>query len=91
MLYDPKWEQPSLAGFVAWLETMPASKAYDWYGPCCAVDQYLISIGKPWEKDNTTITLMNHLAHPGWSGVEPTFGKLLGLARAAWSRHLANC
>ncbi len=51
MLYDPKWEQktktePSLQGFILWLEQQNAGAAYK-YMPCgtCAIGQYLTSIG----------------------------------------------
>jgi hypothetical protein len=51
MLYDPRWEvktkKPSLAGFIAWLETKNPRARYnfmDCYG-LCPVDQYFTSIG----------------------------------------------
>jgi hypothetical protein len=50
MLYDPKWEvkaKPSLAGFIAWLETKDPKARYN-YMDCtglCPVDQYFTSIG----------------------------------------------
>ncbi len=50
MLYDPKWEQntktPSLAGFIAWLETQDPNTKYKFIDPTrCAVARYLRAIG----------------------------------------------
>jgi hypothetical protein len=51
MLYDPRWEvktkKPSLAGFIAWLETKNPRERYNFQN-CdghCAVDQYYASVG----------------------------------------------
>lgn len=51
MLYDPQWEvktkRPSLAGFIAWLETKNPDENYD-YGDTerCALGQYYRSLGR---------------------------------------------
>jgi hypothetical protein len=50
MLYDKRWEkpkEPSLEGFVAWLETRPADGKYNWSDPDrCACAQYAMAIGQ---------------------------------------------
>ena len=47
MLYDPKWDSVSLAGFISWLETQDPTRPYS-YWPCatCAIGQYLRATGK---------------------------------------------
>jgi hypothetical protein len=50
MLYDPRWEvktKPSLAGFIAWLETKNPKARYNYMNieGLCPVDQYFTSIG----------------------------------------------
>lgn len=54
MLYDPKWgvpietkpTEPTLAGFVAWLDTKDSHEKYYWFnGSNCAVAQYAHSVG----------------------------------------------
>jgi len=44
MLYDPKWEQPqpTLANFIAWLETKDPNETYSFFDPNnCAVGQWV--------------------------------------------------
>jgi len=33
MLYDRRWERPTLQGFVDWLERQPDDVEYRWYTP----------------------------------------------------------
>jgi len=50
MLYDPKWEKPTVAGLIAWLETQPAEGEY-YYLNCsgeCLFGQYMTSLGIDW-------------------------------------------
>lgn len=69
MLFDPKWNrqnQPSIAGFKAWLEQRRLEK-FD-YQDCsrCALAQYLQSIGTTWwdllGKDSGLLTRLNWFA-----------------------------
>jgi hypothetical protein len=52
MLYDPKWnetktEEPSFAGFIAWLEKHPTDDEYVWGdNNDCACAQYAKSLGR---------------------------------------------
>jgi hypothetical protein len=54
MLYDPKWEDLEYQGvsrreLIAWLETMPPDKRYDFSNSLiCATAQFLKSKGVPW-------------------------------------------
>lgn len=51
MLYDPKWETKvdplSLAGLIAWLETQPANRTYEWMDCSggCLIGEYGRAIG----------------------------------------------
>src|SRR5580700_9747733 len=47
MLYDPKWnKQPSLEGFIAWLETKGKTEIYYWgKTENCACAQYAATLG----------------------------------------------
>ena len=82
MLYDPKWDKPSLAGFRAWLERQDPKATFN-YGNChcCAVGQYLESIGTSWHQtDGLMVTQLNHFVflariHSGTN--RPTFGAVL--------------
>lgn len=57
MLYDPKWEKPevkakplTLPHLIAWLETQPADKTYnyDCHDGTCLLDRYIgATTGKP--------------------------------------------
>src|SRR6266404_2628612 len=58
VLFDPTWEATtkpavfSLEGLIAWLETMPADKRYN-YEDCsgeCLYGQYMTSHGIPWDE-----------------------------------------
>lgn len=62
MLFDPKWEvqtKPdvlSLEGLIAWLETKPAQRAYD-YLNCegqCLYGQYMAAHGIPWRESGAS-------------------------------------
>jgi hypothetical protein len=46
MLYDPKWNKPTLQGFIAWLGQQAPDQEYD-YNSCnvCAIGQYANSLG----------------------------------------------
>jgi hypothetical protein len=62
MLYDPKWDKPSVAGFRAWLERQDQEATFD-YNDCnrCAVGQYLISAGTSWHGHCTGANLVGEL------------------------------
>lgn len=51
MLNNPNWDkpiktEPSLEGFIAWLETKPPEEEYNWRNDKeCAVGQYAQSLG----------------------------------------------
>ncbi len=90
MLFDPKWEaktkEPSLAGFIAWLETQDPVAEYPWtscFGKC-AVSEYFVhvsgSVDKHYDLWGTHLsTDLDMLAHQSpW-----TYGALLERARAA--------
>lgn len=94
MLYDPKWEvktkEPTLSGFVAWLETQDPQESFD-YWTCdgrCAVDLYLATIGSDLNFGSNNVTRhLNGLAYKAFLMGEPTFGGLLEIARD----DLADC
>lgn len=52
MLYDKRWDKPvethdpfTLENFIAWLETQPPDKAYEYsHGKTCAIGQFCQSI-----------------------------------------------
>lgn len=50
MLYDPKWNQPSLRDFIGWLETHDPAKRYRYDDNCggCLVGQYMKARGIEW-------------------------------------------
>jgi hypothetical protein len=66
MLYNPQWtkQTPSLAGFIAWLETKDPNERYNWDQPAiCACGQYAASIGKKgWPVFEEPWRTLNHLA-----------------------------
>ena len=80
MLFDPKWQKPSVAGFRAWLERQDPQETFV-YADCdhCAVGQYLISIGTHWRKaDMHMVDELNIFACRAASrGRSPTFGAIL--------------
>ena len=89
MLYNPKWEiktQPSLEGFIAWLETKNPDETYHWpRGTECAVGQYATSIGKIEEfliRKNECWRRLNRIAMPE-EFHDDTFGCCLARAHAA--------
>ncbi len=50
MLYDPKWQKPSLASFIGWLESKDPKAEYDFQN-CqgeCLIGQYMTAIGIEW-------------------------------------------
>jgi hypothetical protein len=63
MLYDPKWKapaeapakpQPSVQGFIAWLETKNPRGRYEYWN-CqghCLIGQYVNAIGLRWDRDS---------------------------------------
>lgn len=68
MLYNPKWEKPSLEGFKDWLASQDPKIEFD-YLNCgsCSVGQYLASLGTSWEEqDNATRDNLNEFAHRAW-------------------------
>lgn len=57
MLYDPKWQKPSLASFIGWLETKSPKATYDFHN-CqgeCLIGQYMTSLGIDWGETPTDI------------------------------------
>ena len=82
MLYDPKWDKPSVAGFRAWLERQDPEATFD-YGDCdhCAVGQYLSSVGTGWRKaDAPLVHELNNFACEAMLAnrtVRPTFAAVL--------------
>jgi hypothetical protein len=79
MLYDPKWAEPSLPGFVAFAESKPAGETYNWNSPTnCAAAQYkrfLTGDADGWSRDGRYAPL-NGIAFQA-----RTFGELAKLAR----------
>lgn len=50
MFYNPKWNVPSMANFIAWLETKDPRQKYD-FKDCqggCLIGQYMSEKGIPW-------------------------------------------
>lgn len=100
MLYDPKWEvqaKPDVLSFeslIAWLETMPADKAYE-YDNCrggCLYGLYMAHHNIEWEKSGACGTDDSGPARTGFcervyatvAARRPwTFGAALKRARAA--------
>jgi hypothetical protein len=80
MLYDPRWEKPSVAGFKAWLERQDPDATFV-YSDCdrCAVGQYLISIGTCWRQTGfDSVNELNMFACRAACGTHtPTFGAVL--------------
>lgn len=53
MLFDPKWNKPSLDSLIAWLETKNATETY-YFSNCrgmCMFGQYMTSIGISWDSN----------------------------------------
>lgn len=74
MLYNLKWGSPSLASFIAWLETKPSSEHYD-FGDCkggCLLGQYMAFIGIPWGKASP----LTWVDTPYFKTAEQVFGPL---------------
>lgn len=101
MLYDKRWEKPeikadplTLGSLIAWLETMPAKRKYD-YMNCeggCLYGLYMASHGIGWkesgasdpgrappERDRFCLLVYRDVAEPS----PRTFGAALARARAA--------
>lgn len=72
MLYDPKWNDPEFEGvamrsFIAWLETMPPDKLYDYSNPIvCATAQYLQGRGYSRIESQITFGVYPKLGDPGF-------------------------
>jgi hypothetical protein len=50
MLYDPKWDEPSMQGFLRFCESKPPEEDYYWLdGMNCAGAQYYRSLGRRFE------------------------------------------
>jgi hypothetical protein len=93
MLYDPKWEKPNvlesttLADLIAWLETKPPAKTYDYLAVSrCLLCQYLQDRGIP----EPTVTNKSWGSHPTWPerSLPPHFddiaaGRIMGVAPAS--------
>jgi hypothetical protein len=87
MLYDPKWDVPSVAGFRAWLERQDPDATFN-YSDCnyCAVAQYLASVGTSWcATRGSLVSELNNFAVAAWVAAgrrdgwdeRPTFGAVL--------------
>lgn len=89
MLYDPKWtNEPSLAGFIAWLEKQNPRGTYE-YMSCesCAIDQYLEATGTTYMEycQSGTKAFANLIVWNGniaWGEGRQTFGGALKRAKA---------
>jgi hypothetical protein len=47
MLYDPKWDEPSMEGFLRFCESKPPEEEYFWAdGLVCACGQYYRFLGR---------------------------------------------
>lgn len=93
MLYDPKWDvqvkadPAALTSLIAWLETMPSSKSYDWMDTCnCLAGQYMRACGiSRMDPDRPLLSeLLGGMdRYAAVAGTEPfTFGAALARARA---------
>ena len=83
MLYDPKWEQPSLTGFTAWLEQQPGDIAYDFSDPFrCPLAKYLGHMCSYGEE----ITIVGRLQHRIISERPWTYAGVLERIRAEQAR-----
>jgi len=91
MLYNPKWEaktEPSLEGFIAWLETKDPNEEYDWSSyNHCAAGCYAMSVGitkeKLFQTNNEIIRRLSLLARPpnfDYDNRRDTFGACLSRA-----------
>lgn len=78
-------QEPSLEGFIAWLEKQPADGEYDWINPQkCACAQYAAFLGvTQWSKNmaHDPWYQLNRIAF-GYSDTA-TFGRCLTRAKAA--------
>lgn len=94
---DPKPDPYSLDTFIAWLETMPGDRQYNFMGAGapCLISQYVEALGCPeeyneihWSKTRlaTNITVFGKIASDG----RPTFGAALERAKAARSSTRAD-
>jgi hypothetical protein len=87
MLYDPKWDEPSVAGFRAWLERQDPDETFSYSNcNCCAVGQYLKSVGTSWhDAGSSLVSVLNNFAVGAWIAAgrgdgwheRPTFGAVL--------------
>ncbi len=86
---EPK--EPTMPGFVAWLERKDPNERYDWpRSEICACGQYATELGvKNWQADHNNWHQMNMLARgpidlDQWETASEdywTFGKLLARAK----------
>ncbi len=81
MLYNTKWDQPSLSGFIAWLETQDPERPYSyWPCPTCAIGQYLRAIGT--DEADARVAVVYYDWNRKIAGPLPhTFGAALDRAR----------
>ena len=87
MLSDPKWDKPSVAGFRVWLEQQDPNETFNYSDcNCCAVAQYLASVGTSWcATRGSLVSELNNFAVGAWVAAErrdgwderPTFAAVL--------------
>jgi hypothetical protein len=80
MLYNPKWNRPSVAGFKAWLEAQPKEGPYSVISPLeCPLGKYLRALGSSCaelqRQDSVMYAML--LAFPMRVRAPKTFGRLL--------------
>ena len=76
MLYDPKWEGPSLASFIAWLGTKDPNGTYD-FNNCrgkCLLGQYMQVMGIPWGNTPSNPDVGNWANTTYWKLGQKLFG-----------------
>jgi hypothetical protein len=90
MLFDPKLQKPTLAGFISWLETKDPNETYIWIDyKECACGQYMAALGifsSDWVRSPGVLGKLNRLAMPRQFAISDTFGNLLARARTALAR-----
>jgi hypothetical protein len=92
MLYDPKWDEPSMEGFLRFCESRPPEEEYWWVdGVNCACGQYYQFLGRKSEWLNRFRLSFGHLT---WQldkvagGTWPhTFGALAAALRERLHDH----
>lgn len=100
MLYDTRWDAKTdpltLDSLIAWLETMPARKKYD-FNNCegaCLMGQYMAHVGMEWNNSNYAMACQKISGIPSSfmiGAIYPrTFGAALKRAKAAFPSGQGN-